>query len=633
MLSRRFPLTCLAALALLPAAGRARAELDPETDKPYPLTVVLDVAKHRLFTDVFLDRLQNNLRDLLQVNFGNLARVKVVRIHPLLKEIHAKGLEKALDGFTQVSDTKTHFLRLRFADGRYQLESRQHDGLTGLASPLVRTDQTADPLLLPRRAAHLVDEDFGLVGTVVKAGDQAAEVAIKGGGLGVPLKRWVDRNEVFTVAVMTRGAAGLQARPMKWAFLQVVGGPRDGRCTCKFYHRFRADTFDQPDVEGYRCVKLATVEAPLTLRLLDTESREPLRGWQLHVSASGFDRDTKDYTTTEEGTQKTEESYRHAAFVTVLNREGQVRARLPVAMLANRPVDCLLERSLEAENEAQKKVRRDRWLSRIYDSLRIAADRVRELNALVKKQLRHELLDKGREGLQSMTADLRSLRQERDRLQNEGIEGLQEGDQRLEELQKRRDELQGFVSRLARGMKQVKDPKKLKILALVEQARLLETQADFGPIGKSPKPNALDLYEQVLKLDPKQSQVRKRYVALEKAWGAPQNKNHKWAREYIYLTWTEKMDPVLLKKQLDEDEIQRAFRICAQYHDALAPQKILRADVMHTDNLKKRLATLKPQSSEDDRSEAERISQVARKLKQLHEDVTAYLKKAKPAFP
>jgi hypothetical protein len=634
MLSRRLPLIYLAAaLGLLPIARPARAELDPQTDKPYRLQVVLDVAEHRQFTRIFLDRIVNNLHDLLQANFGNLARVEVVRTHPLLKEIHAKGLEKALDGYTQVSETKTHLLRLRFVDGRYELESRQHDGLTGISSPLVRTDETADSLLVPRKMAQLVNRDFGLVGTVTKADEQRVVLALKGGGLGVPLGRWVDRNEVFAVSVITRGPRGLRASPMKWAFLQVVSGPRDGACTCKFYRRFPGDTLsDQPDVLGYRCLRLATVAAPLRLRLLDTESHAPHNGWQVHVSSTGFDHDTKNFATKDDGTVPTDESYRHAAFVTVLD-QGKVRARLPIAMLGDHQIDCFIDRDPAAEAEGQKRLRRDRWLRRIYDSLRVASDRVTELNALGKKSLRRDLLLKAQDGLQSMTADLKSLREEHDRLQNDGIENLKEGEQRLEELRKRRAELDGFVTRLAKGIRTQKDPKKRESLALIAQAQLAETQADFGPVGKSTRPNAIDLYDKALEIDPKQPAVRKRLAALRTAWGAVQNMNHRWAREYIYLTWTEKMEPAALKKILDDDEIQRAFRICSQYHDTLAPQKILRADIMHTDTLKKRFATLKPKTREDDRNEAEIISRASAKLKELHEDVVAYLKREKPKFP
>src|SRR5262249_8185599 len=76
----------------------AYAGLDPETDKPYTLQVVLGIAQHRLLTPVFQDQVLRELRDSLQAAMGDLTNVEVLRDHPLLKEIEARGLQRALDG-------------------------------------------------------------------------------------------------------------------------------------------------------------------------------------------------------------------------------------------------------------------------------------------------------------------------------------------------------------------------------------------------------------------------------------------------------------------------------------------------------------------------------------------------------
>src|SRR5262249_51997513 len=109
-------------------SSSARAALDPELKTPYHLRVVLEVAKHRLLTPVFIDQLRRDLRDLLQAGLGDLARVDVVREHPLLKGVRVNGLEKALEAYRQVADVKTHFLQITFAGGLYQMQARQHDG-------------------------------------------------------------------------------------------------------------------------------------------------------------------------------------------------------------------------------------------------------------------------------------------------------------------------------------------------------------------------------------------------------------------------------------------------------------------------------------------------------------------------
>src|SRR5206468_3837969 len=114
----------------------------------------LQVAEHRLLTPVFQQQLERELRGLLQLTYGPLARVEVVRVHRLLKDIRARGLQ-ALDDWDELSKVKTHFVLLDFADGRYRLQARQHDGWTGMASPVTRRAEVAEPRLVARTAARL----------------------------------------------------------------------------------------------------------------------------------------------------------------------------------------------------------------------------------------------------------------------------------------------------------------------------------------------------------------------------------------------------------------------------------------------------------------------------------------------
>ena len=123
----------LAILILGANALPCRAGLDPETDSPYKLQIVLKLAEHRLLTPVFREQVRRELRDSLQAGFGNLAQVDVVDKHPLMKEVEEKGLQKPLDGWHKVGDAKTHFVLIDYVDGRYEVRARQFDGYTGMA--------------------------------------------------------------------------------------------------------------------------------------------------------------------------------------------------------------------------------------------------------------------------------------------------------------------------------------------------------------------------------------------------------------------------------------------------------------------------------------------------------------------
>jgi hypothetical protein len=613
----------LAALAL--GFGSAAAALDPQLDKPYSLQVVLDVADQRILTRTFVAQVQRDLQDLLQADLGALARVKVVRKHPLLARVRAAGLEKAWHDFHEVSDTKIHVVRIDYAGGGYDIQARQYDGLTGLAGPRVHHDRTADRQLVARTAALLVSRDFGPVGTVTEVDGDIAKVALKGVGLGVPLKRWVNVNDVFAVVQVSKGSAGLRSTPFRWALLQVTRAPHDGVCLCRYYHRFEDDKLtDQPQNLGYRCLRLSTVRAPLRIRFLDYQTHTPLEGLQVHVGASGFkgNEPVKKFATNDKGLlPRTEDTYANVAFVRVVSG-GEVRARIPVAMLGDRTLDCLVSVQAGDEERAQKLLRRDRWLRRIYDELRVAADRVGALNEMGKQSLRERALTKARAGLQSLKAELQSLREERNGLRREDGLDLAEGEQRLAELEKRRQELERFVTRLDQIVKEEKDPRKQEMLGMIERARLLETQAEFG--------QAIDLYGKVLDMDPRQTKVREERRRLEQAW-AVKDDAHRKARIYIYETWPKLQNPQELEKGLAQ--VRQAFAVCRMKGDILSPLKILRANVVHSDNLTKRLAALRPQAREDDRKEAKVIAQVAEGVKKLHEDVTAYLKTATSKAP
>jgi hypothetical protein len=636
------PLTFLAIVLLLTGLSQARAaNLNPEMKKPYQLNVVLDVGDHRVFTAVFKDQVRRDLRDILQADLGKLAQVKVEFLDALvkkprgrksaltlalLKDVRARGLQKPLDGFKEVIGVKTHFVRLRFANGRYRIEARQHDGLTGMASPLVRSRQTSDRLLVARTAAVLVRRDFGLVGTVTGVNGDMVTLKVKGGllkessGKLVSLGRWVGPGEVFAVAQITRGGGGLRSVELQWALLQVSRAPEDGKCECQYFRRFADDRLvRRGGVLAYRCLKLTTVRAPLRLRLLDFETRKGYDGLQVKVSSRGFEGDTKNTTTDSTGKIiPLSETYAHVAFVSVFVGD-EAQLRFPVAMLSDRTVDCYVSIDPAVEARAQKGLRRDNWVRRVYDSLAVAADRVPELNQLMKKSKLAQAAAQAEEGLRSLDADLKSLAAERQRLKKEGGVDLSEGDQRLNELRKRRQELDRFLKRLLKVRKEARDSDRALVLKMIARARLLESQADFA--------QAIKIYEKILDEHRKETNVRKRLKRLADAW-VIQSKDHRAARLYIYEKWPKIKGPVALAKNLKT--VRAKWKECQKAHDLLTPLKLLRVNLRHAHALKKRMADLRPKESEDDRKEVKVIGQVAGELKQLHEEITKYLKKEKP---
>src|SRR5713101_8244653 len=112
----------VATLVLAGLPWSAQAALEPELQKPYELNVVLHIAEHPLLTPVFRGQVERELHAHLQSTLEGLANVHLLREHPLLSEVEAKGLQQALDNWRMVSDAKTHFVLIDFLNGAYEIQ-------------------------------------------------------------------------------------------------------------------------------------------------------------------------------------------------------------------------------------------------------------------------------------------------------------------------------------------------------------------------------------------------------------------------------------------------------------------------------------------------------------------------------
>jgi tetratricopeptide (TPR) repeat protein len=601
---------CLGIITVNPV----RADLDPGLKKPYELHVVLHIAEHRALTPVFQDQVQRELRAHLRLTFGKLAHVTVLRAHPLLAEVRRRGLQQALDGWDELSDVKTHFVLIDFSNGRYELQARQHDGATGLSSPVVRRDATSDPRLVARRAALLVDRDFGLAGTVLPGGNGKVQVALQGGGLGVPLDRWIKRDDVFAVARFTQDGDRPRATRLDWTLLQVAEEPAHGVCRCRFFTRFKENELTEGGpVLGYRCLRLATTTALVHLRMLsdDDKAPVPLPNIQVHISRLDFDApDAFKRATDNNGFVVTDQPFTNVAFVSIW-KGLQLRARFPVEIVDDRTIVCRLHANPEADAQAQLELRKDRWVRRIYDLLLADANRVQYLNDLLRASKREQALAAARDGVKALEEDLKSLRPERQQLLD-AKQDVAEGDRGLAELKHHQAKLDHFIARLENVLKEESSEKTRALRTLLERARLLKTQAEFA--------EAIKLYRQLLQESPDQPNVKAELETLEKDWKVA-GPAHQQAREFIYNEWTRTMDTAAFKAALPR--AREALTACRKAGDRLTPQKLLQADLVHAAALKKRLEVLRQRESEDNRNETRTIGQLADELNRLHREASA----------
>src|SRR5262245_57897037 len=209
MSSRVFPLAVALALLGLPAVASAQ-QPDPELKTPYLWRVVVQTKPHPLITTALREQIKRDVLATRQPALGAFGHVEVTDLNEtpadqwdvLWTNFDQKGFAALdTDPARDLTGTKTHVVRVEVRDGVFHLESRQYDGFSGLATPMVRRQSTRAPELVGRYAGLMVDRDFGLAGTVepVKDKPEEAVIRIRGGLIG-PLDRLVKVGDVFAVS-------------------------------------------------------------------------------------------------------------------------------------------------------------------------------------------------------------------------------------------------------------------------------------------------------------------------------------------------------------------------------------------------------------------------------------------------
>jgi tetratricopeptide (TPR) repeat protein len=615
--------------------GKTEAQLDAEKNSPYDLQIVVKVADHPPFTSAFKEQIKRDIRAGLQDAFADLARVLIVDTHLQLKEIESKGLQAALESWKDISSAKTHFVLVDFIDGQYEIQAGQHDGMTGLPSPVARNARTPDREFVARTAALLVERDFGMVGTL-EANSRGPEVKVilKASGLGVPMDNWVKKDDVFALGQIKKVGSGQRSTRVPWALLKVVENPKDGVCRCQLFSRFKDPLEKGSSILGYRCLKLGTSTATLHIRLVNSKDLTPMAGQAVAVSAGDFNSKAKEERSTQtDGSLVTRDSFQNIAFVRILDVGGEARAQIPVEILGDRTVILSVDR--QTDSEGQFLLARKRLVSRLYESIQVVGELFQELNRKIEaREARsgQEALEIAQRGLKSMESDIANYNEELAALKktaqdaSKGIKASQlslaEGERRLQELKSKRDELDRFTTNLNKALQEANSPEKQRLRAQIAQAQLLENDGEFD--------KAIELYESILQKGGDQPAVSAHLKKLKASWQI-KDERHRVAREFIYRDWPKYSTAQEMKPHLVD--ARKSFQICRNADDRLTPLKLLKVNIAHTVQLNKEYEGLEPQKNEDDRAKfriiADVIADVTDELKNLTEEVNSFLNESK----
>jgi hypothetical protein len=651
----------------------AQAALSPETDQPYQFRIVLQIADSRLLQGVFKDRIRRELRENFQAALGRMAKVEVVeksslleelhsrdqapskerqmfidRTLALLKEVDAKGLQQALDGWHEVSETKTHFVRIDFANGQYTIQTRQFDGLNGMPSPVVRHDQTEDREVVARTAALLIAHDFGVVGTLPAAVQgPEIQVLLKGGTLG-ELHNWVEKDDVFAVSQIQEGVRGQgsgvreqRAYRLPDTLLQVMEEPHEGGCRCRLLSRYANPLKTGPGVLGFRCLKLGTTEAPLRLQIVTAEPPEtPLAHAQVLVASTPQGPAEADVVTDPDGMVQLDRRFRTVAFVRVVPNKGVAPIQIPVEIVATRMVVLKVSPNIDKEKVGALVWRLGLWQNRAVERLLATNGLVADLNTLIRAKKHQEALAAANDGLRVLETDGVSLRDELNALKADaagnkikpgGGLDIPQAEQRLAQLQAKRDELRASIANIREAIDTENDPKRKEWLDLAAQAQQEESLCEFG--------KAIDLYEKIVKEGgnaPGFQKYTEHLNALKKAWAikniSVKGVSHAQARDFIYRVWSNAAElNSAARLKLKIDDVFKALETCKAAQDVKSPLKIQFANLTYTATLKKELDTFSGDQSPDARKNLETVSEVIEKMRKLEQELDQYLKNTSKA--
>jgi hypothetical protein len=624
-----------AATIFRPCAGHAA---EPDFGTPYKLTVVLDVAESRVLTDVFRQQVERELREGLQAGLGELATVEVVRDHPKLAEIRKNGLGRVLDTWKEPSDVKTHFVLVDFVNNQYQIQARQYDGPTATAGPVVRTAHTPDRAFVARAVGLLIRQDFGFTATFPswpKADGplnqpQPVRLDLRGAGLGVPLSRFVKAGDIFTVVKMYSDGRAPQLIPS--ALVQVQDGPRDGAaepsCAGRLFWRYYPPPPEGSNHAGYRCVKLGAISAPVRLQVMQKKSDKVVvpMGATVEVRRQGFKGDegvvrgTSDAVTGFFTTAPRADlpPYDRVAFVTV-RTGGEVRALLPVPLVDEQTVvEAVSVTPGQATDPAADRFLS--WARQVDDAWLVQVGIFQDLRELAQKpgEPREKIVARAEGGRKRTSDDCDRLAREREELPPEAarkpdmprLEGI------LKDLKKGEKDLSDFVAAQDKILKEESKPEMKAAKAQIEDAGLAEEKADYG--------QAIELYKKALGVinDPK---IKKHVEDLEAEW-LPRGEAHEAARKFVYGTWPG-LDTRGLEREMES--ARKALEVFKSVGDKRSPRKLVLTIKTHVSRLTQELGTLKADTRDDDRTDAERIKKVSGELEKLSREALDYLSKAR----
>ncbi len=577
----------LALVALLLAPLAVRAQSDADADKPYELQVVLRCGAHNWLSKTFRDDLRTNLAGMLTDALGTMASVSVIDLketaaaqwQPLWNEVEAKGFA-ALDATQELTGTKTHFVRIDFAGGQYEIQARQIDGQTGAVSAW-RRERTPDRAFVARLAGKIIAEDFGLLGTVTgrggSGGEGEADVAVrfKGTGTGARLERWVKPGDVFAVYLASTARGGVKGRSQREfdTLVRITEEPKNGEAAGKLYFRYTNPLSKASANAALRCIKLGAASGPMRLRLLKEDGQPHTGTLQVRVHSQGFQKgdpgDEEILNPDKGGLFVSRKSYDHIAFARVVTGANQI-AKVPVPIQEGREFTTSVALNPQKEEEGRLQAVHVELRRRYDEAVFVQKDGFQEIRKLVSEGKNDPALARAQSFAKTLAADIERLSADKEdvRKQLAGTNiNLKDCDEIQKDLETHKVKLNETIGQLQEIRRIENSPDKVqrrgKVEAALAKFKVLLAADDFD--------GALALLDGVLVEYPDEAVVKKQRDELAAKWELKGNE-HAQARQFVYEQWAKVKSVAEIEAKLKDARLK--FSVLVNVGDQLTLLKL-----------------------------------------------------------
>ena len=653
-------------LGFCSAVVSAPVPFDHQPQSPYEWNVYVKFKPHVRLTLAVRQQLLKDLKaslgpalgdDLGKVVVQDLADLAKDKRDPLVQAFDDKDFSVlGTDKFRTLTGVKSHFLTVEVKDGKFLLQSCQHDGDTGLATPQVRTQTVADLDTLSRTAGLMLVADFGPTATVEPLADNKEACLLRLRGMELPgVKRWLKKGDVFMMSVILDEPKAKdpkapplkpgqtldvpkerKARPMSATLLRVLdiiestnGTLKYDVAKCEIFTIYETAFPKSARLVGYRAMKLSTQDAPVRVQLTDGDNKlpgpaVPLEIWATEYGGLATKPTPQDTLEGRNGLYKSGRNMRGIAYVWVKLGNEKSPYVLPV-LTASGPNPIKFEFKEENVRKARFQDRVERFSSKVLDA-RLAQEQLGlALGALIQKAENKKALERTEGGLKTLdenekelNAQLKELRADESAKDAKTARELTAAEQLLKGLVLVKPELESKREDLKLSLEKADNPVEYeKKFRANEITRLITFHERRGEIAE-----ALDQYDRLFETTGLE-EAKTRKAKLE-ADSAPKSPAVAAARVAARIEWAmlEKLDEISAKVPALAKTADELAKADDKYGLRIA-QTTIQSGYARLGDL---VGTLDPELIQD-KEQVKAIAQVKLELMKIEEVVTTNRKR------